>query len=84
MILTQLYRFILTPLQKPDNVGFDSAGEVKIFDFGLAKRLDPDDKSDNELYMLTGNTGSLRYMAPEGECCDMRCCVLCVVVCMVH
>lgn len=52
--------------QKPDNVGFDAAGEVKIFDFGLAKRLVSEDKTDHELYTLTGNTGSLRYMAPEG------------------
>jgi len=38
---------------------------VKIFDFGLAKRLLPDDKNAAGLYRLTGNTGSLRYMAPE-------------------
>eukprot|EP00568_Trieres_chinensis_P019549 CAMPEP_0183326608 /NCGR_PEP_ID=MMETSP0160_2-20130417/82663_1 /TAXON_ID=2839 ORGANISM="Odontella Sinensis, Strain Grunow 1884" /NCGR_SAMPLE_ID=MMETSP0160_2 /ASSEMBLY_ACC=CAM_ASM_000250 /LENGTH=402 /DNA_ID=CAMNT_0025494631 /DNA_START=121 /DNA_END=1329 /DNA_ORIENTATION=- len=50
---------------KPDNVGFSEEGEVKIFDFGLAKRLHPDDRVENGLYMLTGNTGSLRYMAPE-------------------
>lgn len=55
---------------KPDNVGFDAAGEVKIFDFGLAKRLDPEDKTETELYMLTGNTGSLRYMAPEVALCE--------------
>lgn len=46
-------------------MGFDANNVVKIFDFGLAKRLDPDDRTDDELYMLTGNTGSLRYMAPE-------------------
>lgn len=50
---------------KPDNVGFNDQGDVKIFDFGLAKCLHPDDKMDNDLYNLTGNTGSLRYMAPE-------------------
>lgn len=38
---------------------------MKIFDFGLAKRLLPDDKTPNGMYRLTGNTGSLRYMAPE-------------------
>jgi len=43
---------------KPDNVGFDAAGQVKLFDFGLAKVLKGN-------YKLTGNTGSLRYMAPE-------------------
>ncbi len=26
---------------KPDNVGFDFEGQVKLFDFGLAKELDP-------------------------------------------
>mmetsp|Transcript_10473 Transcript_10473/g.15412 ORF Transcript_10473/g.15412 Transcript_10473/m.15412 type:complete len:302 (-) Transcript_10473:626-1531(-) len=51
---------------KPDNVGFDGKGDLKIFDFGLAKRMDPEYRVDRELYNLTGNTGSLRYMAPEG------------------
>jgi len=50
---------------KPDNVGFSEDGDVKIFDFGLAKRLHPEDRLDTGLYVLTGNTGSLRYMAPE-------------------
>lgn len=50
---------------KPENIGFDRDGQVKIFDFGLAKRLLPDDKTSNGTYKLTGNTGSLRYMAPE-------------------
>jgi len=49
---------------KPDNLGFNAAGELKLFDFGLAKRLTPDLATDNDLYLLTGNTGSLRYMAP--------------------
>jgi len=50
---------------KPDNIGFNDIGDVKIFDFGLAKRLQKQDKLENDLYNLTGNTGSLRYMAPE-------------------
>jgi len=52
---------------KPDNIGFDIRGDVKLFDFGLAKELDPSLKSAgcDELYELSGNTGSLRYMAPE-------------------
>jgi len=45
--------------------GFNSEGELKMFDFGLAKRITAADKTDDELYNLTGNTGSLRYMAPE-------------------
>jgi serine/threonine protein kinase len=41
-------------------------GDVKLFDFGLAKELDPSLRSGiSELYELSGNTGSLRYMAPE-------------------
>lgn len=50
---------------KPDNLGFNSNNELKLFDFGLAKRLTPEIATDNDLYLLTGNTGSLRYMAPE-------------------
>lgn len=52
---------------KPDNIGFNSEGMLKMFDFGLAKRITASDKSDVEegMYNLTGNTGSLRYMAPE-------------------
>ena len=50
---------------KPDNIGFDVRGDIKIFDFGLAKELHPDDKMENGLYNLTGDTGSPRYMAPE-------------------
>jgi len=39
---------------------------VKIFDFGLAKELDPSLRHGcTEYYELSGNTGSLRYMAPE-------------------
>jgi len=51
---------------KPDNIGFDIRGDVKLFDFGLAKELDPSLKCGiSELYELSGNTGSLRYMSPE-------------------
>lgn len=50
---------------KPDNIGFDSRGEVKIFDFGLAKELRPENKLDDGTYKLTSDTGSPRYMAPE-------------------
>jgi serine/threonine protein kinase len=50
---------------KPDNLGFDVNGTLKLFDFGLAKRMDTAERSGDGLYLLTGNTGSLRYMAPE-------------------
>ena len=60
----------------PHNIGFDSDDTLKLFDFGLArvvgnKRVPPgiipgkalDD--DDAKYQMTGNTGTLRYMAPE-------------------
>lgn len=50
---------------KPDNVGFDATGCLKVFDFGLAKRLSTMEMDVDGNYLLTGNTGSLRYMAPE-------------------
>ncbi|KAI2502447.1 protein kinase [Fragilaria crotonensis] len=61
---------------KPDNIGFDVRGDVKLFDFGLAKELDDSMKSGycSEFYELSGNTGSLRYMAPEvalSECYNL-------------
>ena len=49
---------------KPDNVGFTSSGILKLFDFGLCTCV-RQRRSLNEAYELTGNTGSLRYMAPE-------------------
>ena len=50
---------------KPDNIGFAQDGQLKLFDFGLAKRLEGVEKTRGGYYNLTGNTGSLRYMAPE-------------------
>ena len=50
---------------KPDNIGFDVRGDVKIFDLGLAKEIDPKTKLEDGTYKLTADTGSLRYMAPE-------------------
>lgn len=57
---------------KPENVGFDVRGDPKIFDFGLAVEI-PDGPGP---YKLTGNTGTLSYMAPEVYYCklyDQRC-----------
>ena len=38
---------------------------MKIFDFGLAKEIRSEDMVSDDLYDMSGNTGSLRYMAPE-------------------
>ena len=68
---------------KPENIGFDSQGNVKLFDFGLAKCLHPSlmlESSDDAstLYRLTARTGTFPYMAPEvarklpyNETCDV-------------
>lgn len=52
---------------KPDNIGFDIRGDIKIFDFGLARELRDSDKDLNNegMFHLSNMTGSLRYMAPE-------------------
>lgn len=42
---------------KPDNIGFDKDGVLKLFDFGLAIELKGSAKEDGR-YELTGNTGS--------------------------
>lgn len=51
---------------KPDNIGFDSNGTVKIFDFGVARDLEYVKQVGDRL----GFTGTPRYMAPEGKCCS--------------
>lgn len=50
---------------KPTNIGFDVRGDVKIFDFGLA-RFTPEDEGSPYIdkYCMSG-AGSPRYMAPE-------------------
>lgn len=58
---------------KPDNVGFDSDDVPKLFDFGLARTFDVSDKyseDDDDVYNLTGDTGSRRYMPPEVALCQ--------------
>mmetsp|Transcript_9719 Transcript_9719/g.13642 ORF Transcript_9719/g.13642 Transcript_9719/m.13642 type:complete len:322 (-) Transcript_9719:19-984(-) len=51
---------------KSSNMAFDASGNIKLYDFGLSKILkERDRKGCSERYKLTGNTGSLRYMAPE-------------------
>jgi serine/threonine protein kinase len=50
---------------KPSNMGIDSMGRLKLFDFGLSRWMKTDDVDQLGLFRLTGDTGSLRYMAPE-------------------
>jgi len=45
-------------------------GDVKVFDFGLCKNLNPKLKAKGGIFKLTGRTGSFPYMAP-GECLQM-------------
>lgn len=49
---------------KPDNIGFLQDGVVKVFDLGLCTCVKRSSCAA-DVYKMTGNTGSLRYMAPE-------------------
>ena len=53
------------PQIKPENIGFDVRGDVKIFDFGLMKSLDRHLKAKNGAYgyNLTAFTGSVPYVS---------------------
>jgi len=49
---------------KPSNIGFEEGTDnVRLFDFGLAREHHGEDDD----VLLTGVSGSLRYMAPEGK-----------------
>jgi len=51
---------------KPANIGFDCHGQLKLFDFGLAKELKENDlRNDGTYRNMTSMTGAIRYMAPE-------------------
>jgi serine/threonine protein kinase len=55
---------------KPANIGYDARGNIKIFDFGLARQMAPCPRGAglNEKNGATyrySKAGSLRYMAPE-------------------
>mmetsp|Transcript_19980 Transcript_19980/g.41852 ORF Transcript_19980/g.41852 Transcript_19980/m.41852 type:complete len:477 (-) Transcript_19980:46-1476(-) len=49
---------------KPENIGFDVRGDLKIFDFGLARVVPDGDNPYHNTYRMTG-AGTPRYMAPE-------------------
>lgn len=50
---------------KPENVGFNVRDDIVLFDFGLAREISDKGKVTDNTWKLTGETGSLRYMAPE-------------------
>ena len=57
---------------KPENAGFNLRGDIKLFDFGLAKELKHRDlREPPDGFEATGLTGSRRYMAPEVVCCEL-------------
>ena len=62
---TLKYLLVVISDLKPDNLGFDVRDDVKLFDFGLARELEDKDKVGDNLYQMSGNTGSARYMATE-------------------
>lgn len=49
---------------KPDNIGFTEKGQAKLMDFGLGVVIKSTDNAD-DVFEMSGLTGSLRYMAPE-------------------
>jgi hypothetical protein len=57
--------FIIHRDVKPSNMGIDAKGDLKLFDFGLARLVPRGVAGCTEVYYLTGDAGSLRYMAPE-------------------
>jgi len=59
---------------KPENIGFDVRGDLKIFDFGLARVMPGGDSPYCNTYRMTG-VGTPRYMAPEcliGEAYNLK------------
>jgi len=50
---------------KPANLLIDFSGTLKITDFGLAKIRPNPEQSETEAFLMTGETGSYRFMAPE-------------------
>lgn len=56
---------------KPENILIDNNNNIKLSDFGLSKHYITDGDGDgegdcnNDNYLMTPQTGTLRYMAPE-------------------
>jgi len=55
---------------KPANLLLDYSGELQIADFGLAKLRPKPSQMESDKYVMTGETGSYRYMAPEVFRCE--------------
>ena len=53
-----------TKTNAPHHQTIHHIGDVKVFDFGLARDLNPKLKTKGGMYKLTGRTGSFPYMAP--------------------
>ena len=49
---------------KPDNIGFDQNGVLKVYDFDVS-RIMPQSSNPDETFELTKHVGSARYMSPE-------------------
>eukprot|EP00640_Fibrocapsa_japonica_P004091 CAMPEP_0113951412 /NCGR_PEP_ID=MMETSP1339-20121228/86007_1 /TAXON_ID=94617 /ORGANISM="Fibrocapsa japonica" /LENGTH=219 /DNA_ID=CAMNT_0000959649 /DNA_START=100 /DNA_END=759 /DNA_ORIENTATION=+ /assembly_acc=CAM_ASM_000762 len=49
---------------KPQNIGITEEREIKLYDFGLCKLI-PKSTSEQDFYKMTGDVGTVRYMAPE-------------------
>ncbi len=52
---------------------------MRLFDFGLVRELDPREQVDDDFYCMSGNTGSLAYMATEvalNETYNLSACLL--------
>jgi len=57
---------------KPDNIGFDINGDLKVFDFDIARvcptsqeRGSSKCSAEDETFLMTQKVGSPRYMSPE-------------------
>ena len=58
---------------KPNNIGFDPQGTLKLFDFDVSRIIPKDikakaastGKAEDESYRLTQHVGTQRYMSPE-------------------
>ena len=53
---------------KPANLLIDHSGVLEISDFGLSKVRPNLEMAEKDTFTMTGETGSYRFMAPEGVC----------------